>query len=240
MFLDHTATIQLSQDSAVWQEQVPTVSNRSYTIVPQPVSPPTASLSGADQCLKTGISIIAFNSAGTMVATRDDSAPTTVWIWDLTKLSAAAVILQHAPVRQLSWHPSNPSILLIQTTQDEPVLYFWNADENAPSVLQVPFQKSSGRLDSRWLRTGPDGKPALLVGDAHNSVVVWPDGKDQHLFEQDEEGDESIDSLYEALTGRSPTKMMDHTELLVSDVPNDTTEILDDTFVNRKQMGFVT
>lgn len=70
-------------------------------------------------------------------------------------------------------------------------------------------------------------------------MIVWPDGKDQHLFEQDEEGDESVDSLYEALTGRSPTKMMDPTELLVSDVPDDTTEILDDTFVNRKQMGFV-
>jgi hypothetical protein len=142
-------------------------------------------------------------------------------------------------VRQLSWHPSNPSILLIQTAQDEPVLYFWNVEDNAPSVLQVPFQRSSGRLDARWLRTAPGRKLAVLVGDAHNSVIVWPDGKYQHLFEQDEEGDESVDSLYEALTGRSPTKMMDPTELLVSDVPDDTTEILDDTFVNRKQMGFV-
>src|ERR1700712_4669035 len=219
MFLDHTATIQLSQGSSVWQEQVTSASDRAYVNVPQPVSPPTVSPSGPDPCLKTGISIIAFNSDGTMIATRDDSAPTAVWIWDLTRLTAAAVIIQHSPVRQLSWHPSSPSLLLIQSAQDDPVLYFWDVDKSAPHLLPTSSKKTSGKLDIRWLRTKSDRKSALLVGDAHNSSIVWPDGKDTLLYQQDEgeDGDDSTDSLYEALTGRSPSKTDGHTELLVSD-----------------------
>lgn len=45
-----------------------------------------------------------------------------------------------------------------------------------------------------------------------------------------------MDSVYEALTGigKSPFKTGGHTEILVSDVLDETTGVVDDTFVGRK------
>jgi hypothetical protein len=236
MFLDHTATIQLAEDGIVWQEQVLTQSQRSYVRVSQPVSPPIASPSGSDKSLKTGISIVAFNSDGTLVATRDDSTPTTVWIWDMTRLAAAAAVIQHSPIRQLSWHPTNPSKLLILSGQEDPVVHTWDRDQQEPSVSWIGFKKTGGRIDQCWLRTKSERMPALLLSDSRGCVVAWPEGKGSVASFRDGEGDESFDSVYEALTGRSSTKYTDHTERLVSEVDEDQTEFLDDTFVGRKQL----
>jgi len=102
--------------------------------------------------------------------------------------------------------------------------------------MPLSLQKSSGRLDVRWLKTAPDKKPALIFGDAGSFLVAWPDGKDVILRFEDG-SDDSDDSLFEILTGRSPTKTMDSTEVLVSDVMDETTEVMDDTFMGRRQMG---
>ena len=50
--------------------------------------------------------------------------------------------------------------------------------------------------------------------------------------------DESDDSLFEILTGRkSPSKrMVDSTEVLVSDVDDEGTELMDDTFMGRGKL----
>jgi hypothetical protein len=52
--------------------------------------------------------------------------------------------------------------------------------------------------------------------------------------EEDEESEESLDSVYRVLTGRSPFKVNTggDTEILVSDVLDETTE-MDDTFAGR-------
>jgi hypothetical protein len=233
MFLDHTTAIQLAAGSAVWQEQVSASSHRSYSTVQQPVVPPTALDSPSNQLQKTGLSLMTFNADGTVLATRDDSTPTTVWIWDLTKLSAAAVLIQHSPIKQLSWHPTLTSLLLIQSSHEEPTLSFYDSKEKTPFSVHVPFQKDFGRLDTRWLSTIADRKPALILSDLHSFVLAWPEGKDQILrFEQSEQGqaeEDEDDSLFEILTGKTPAEPVDNTEMLVSDVLDETT-VMDDTF----------
>lgn len=179
------------------------------------------------------MSVIAFNADGTMVATRDDVAPTTVWLWDLTKLAACAVLIQHSPVKQMSWHPSIPSVLLIQCTHEEPTVYVFDSASAIPYAVQLSLQNSSRRLDARWLKTASDKKPALIFSDTGSFLVAWPDGKDVILRFEDGPED-SDDSLYEILTGRSPAKMLDNTEILVSEVQDDTTEVMDDTFMGRR------
>ncbi|KAF2431621.1 tricorn protease N-terminal domain-containing protein [Tothia fuscella] len=243
MVLDHTSSIQLSRGSMVWQEQVTGTSQRSYTTVQQPVAPPTAPDSPSNQATKTGLSLIAFNANGTVVATRDDSVPTTVWLWDLTKLTATAVLVQHSPVKQLSWHPTIASLLLIQCSHDEPTLYFYDTTNEVPYTLDVSFQKTAGRIEAQWLSTASNSNFALLLGDTQSFVLVWPEGRDQILkFENNEHGGaeaeaEEEDSLFDILTGKTPIKELDRTELLVSDVLEEDTEVLDDTFVGRGGFG---
>jgi hypothetical protein len=252
MFLDHTTTIQLPSGSAVWQEHVSASSQRSYSTVQQPIAPPTALDSPSNQTPKSGLSLITFNADGTVLATRDDSTPTTVWIWDLKKLSAAAVLIQHSPIKQLLWHPTVSSLLLIQCSHDEPTFYFYDSLNAIPYTTTVPFQKSSGRLELKWLLTPADKKPAVLVGDLHSFMVSWPEGKDQILrFEQSEQNqaeENEEDSLFDILTGKTPVKPLpeddfeagmdaDSTEMLVSDVLDETTVVMDDTFRGHRHFG---
>jgi hypothetical protein len=190
------------------------------------------------------MSAIAFNADGTMIATRDEVAPTSVWLWDLSRRTARAVLIQHSPVKQISWHPTKPSLLLIQCTHEESTVYIYDNASSLPYAVQLPLQKSNGRFDTKWLRTDADKKAALSFGCAGNFIVAWPDGKDVIVRFEDGDGsaaDESEDSLFEILTGRkSPAKrMVDSTEVLVSDVMDEATEVMDDTFMGRGRFGAV-
>ena len=76
-----------------------------------------------------------------------------------------------------------------------------------------------------------------MFGDSANSLVAWPEGKD--VIVRFENGDESEDSLFEVLTGRkSPTKRreLDDTEVLVSDLGDEMTVEVDDTFMGRGKL----
>ncbi|KIW04951.1 uncharacterized protein PV09_04116 [Verruconis gallopava] len=238
VFLDHTQTIQLKEGYLVWEEQVSASSGRTYNTVTQPVSPPAASVAPADQLQKLGMSILSFNADGSMLATRDDSKPTAVWLWDLSKLVARAVLIQHFPIKHVSWHPHISSLLLIQCTHEESTIYIYDTATSLPHAVQLPFQKSSGKVDARWIRTGPDKKPALTFGDSGSFLVAWPDGKDVILRFDDDSHDESDDSLFEILTGRSPTKTkVDNTELLISHTLEEPSEVMDDTFMGRGRLA---
>lgn len=54
--------------------------------------------------------------------------------------------------------------------------------------------------------------------------------------------DHSEDSLYDVLSGKKPTPYMsvDDTEALVSEMDEETTEIMDDTFMGRREMMSMT
>ena len=244
MFLDHTSTIQLNEGNAVWEEQVSASSQRTYAAVSQPVAPPTASPAPADANPKIGISSIAFNAEGTMLATLDATAPTTVWLWDVSKRTARAVLIQHSPVRSIAWQSTNQALLLIQCAHEESTVYIYDAtpSTNLPYAIQLPLRKVSGNFVARWIHTNADNKPALTFGDSGNFLIAWPEGKDVVVrFEGEDGGEESEDSLFEVLTGRkSPAKrsamMVDSTEVLVSDLGDEMTVEVDDTFMGRGKM----
>jgi len=232
VFLDHTAQVSLSS-TTVYTEQVDATGARSYAVTQQPATPPKATVEKNETGLmKQGISVMAFNKDGTLCATRDDSTPTTVWIWDLRSLKPATVLIQHSPVKSLQWHPTNPSHLLIQTIHDSPTVYLYStpnlssstSNSNSqsaasastshpgpPAILDLSsdITKPAGTLPARWtakwLITSPDKRPVLSLGHQQGYVLAWPEGKDQILrFEREEDGDESDDSLYDILTGRTP------------------------------------
>lgn len=218
VFLDHTSTIHVPT-APVYTELVDGQGNRSYSLTSQPTTPPKAALEKNETGLmKTGISILAFNNDGTLCATRDDSSPSTVWIWDLRSLRPRMILIQYAPVKSLSWHPNDPARLLIHTSHDSPTLYLYtsshlshstssSASAPPPSIIDIsshinrPANSIPTKWTVSWLCTPPDKKPAFLFGHQQSSVLVWPDGKDQMLRFESEDDD---DSLYEILTGRKP------------------------------------
>ena len=123
-------------------------------------------------------------------------------------------------------------------------MYIYDAtpSTNLPYAIQLPLRKVSGNFVARWIHTTADNKPALTFGDSGNFLIAWPEGKDVVVrFEGEDGGEESEDSLFEVLTGRkSPAKrsamMVDSTEVLVSDLGDEMTVEVDDTFMGRGKM----
>lgn len=211
MFLDHTPTIQLSSGD-VWQEQVPASMDRSFAKVAHPIEPPGVPSGTSDSMPKSGISVLSYNCDGSLIATKDDSTPFTIWIWDVEILTPRAVLIFHAPVKMLSWHPKRPGLLLVHCSQDTPIIYVWDSVGNEPAIFPISVSKGLGRVDFTWLESPPDCKPAILLGSQSAYALVWPFGREQILrFEHPDspEKDESEDSLYDILTGRTPIPPLD-------------------------------
>lgn len=232
VYLDHTAIIHVPS-APVYTELVDGQRHRSYSLTAQPATPPKAPLEKNETGLmKQGISILAFNQDGTLCATRDDSTPSTVWIWDLRSLKPRMICIQYAPVKSLSWHPTDPSRLLIQTTHDSPTIYLCNtchlssstaSSTSAPTVhppeilsLSTHISRLANSVPSRWttswLNTAAERKPALTFGHQQGYILIWPEGKDQILRFEREEDENSDDSLFEILTGRTPIPRLDRSE----------------------------
>ncbi|KAL1637907.1 hypothetical protein SLS56_000464 [Neofusicoccum ribis] len=209
-----------------------------------PVSPPVAPVGLSETTSKSGISTVAFNAAGSLIATRDDSMPTCVWLWDLTRLAARTVLIQHAPVKCLQWHPKIPTLLLIQCAQDEALIYLWNAEQPGARVVSAPFERSIGKLETHWLHDNADRKPSVVLGDLHGFVTVWPDGKDAILkFNRSGSrpatpgsADESEDSLYNILTGRTPVPALEESTAYDDYENSGESTVLEDTFHGKRHL----
>ena len=113
-----------------------------------------------------------------------------------------------------------------------------------PAVTPVSSHKTIGKLDIRWLGNSSTTGTAILISDNQKALVVWPEGKHMSIGSkrQAEDGDESLDSVYEALVGQSAKKEepIDGTELLVSGLAEDISDTVEDTFIGRRQFGLVT
>ncbi|KAF1942929.1 hypothetical protein EJ02DRAFT_154913 [Clathrospora elynae] len=220
VFLDHTPVIHVPS-TPVYTEHVDRQGNRSFELTHQPVTPPKPLLEKNETGLmKQGIGLLSFNTDGTLCASRDDSTPCTVWLWDLVGMKPSCILVQYAPIKGLTWHPSDPARLLIQTKHEVPVVYLYTASalasasasqQHAPAILDLsphinkPAGAALAHWTASWLCTPVDRKRAFLFAHQQAHVLVWPDGKDQILrFEREGEEEESDDSLYDILTGRTP------------------------------------
>jgi hypothetical protein len=234
-------------------------------LTPQPVTPPKAPLEKNETALmKQGISLLAFNADGTLCATRDDSTPSTVWIWDLKSLKPRTILIQYAPVKALLWHPHDPSRLLVQANHDAPAVYLYTAtphlsasrsssssvSQSPPAILDLETHittprsanSASARWSLHWLAPSISKelkKPIFVFGHQQGHVIVWPEGKDQILrFEREDEEGESDDSLYDILTGRTPVpRIRDDVDMEegIDDEEEHTGEGLDDTFREKRR-----
>ena len=166
--LYHTPTINISS-VPIWQEQIDSSRERSYTLASQFAYPPTSS----DETGKlAGISHLAFNLDGTSLASRSDSNPSTVWIWNLRSLTLMTVLIHHHPVKSLQWHPTQPDLLLIHCSTDDPVIHLIGSDWPAPHILKIPLDKPGGKTEATWLLPPLQLSPTNQFSSSSTSTVI--------------------------------------------------------------------
>lgn len=85
---------------------------------------------------------------------------------------AFAILLHHASVKSVEWHPTILDLLLIHCATDEPCLHIWKESWDTPKVVTAPKGISRNRIDARWIYTS-DEKPAtiLLAGGCEHTIV---------------------------------------------------------------------
>ena len=173
--LAHSPSVRPSQ-TPIHIEQASSQVGRQYT------------LSGCQTFLPTsekpalGVSAMSFNADGTLLATKHDYYPSTVWIWDLAALQPRAVLVQHSNVKRFTWHYGNATCLLIESFQDEPVVHLWQGDAgpslqvSEPAAIEVPNSFGlSSKGESSWLRM-PNHSEALFYQEDERCSVLWPFG----------------------------------------------------------------
>lgn len=180
--MNHTRTIKLP-GVTVWSECTNPPHDRYYAQAQQPTTLPIISSGPSDTQSKFGISTIAFNNPdGTLIATRNDCMPTTVWIWSLKLLRPYAVLVQLNPIRSISWHPTIPDLLMIQCapssdgspaelSKQQGVIYLWSAAWAQPRAVTVPMERLSGNTWARWILTAP---PSNIASTPFSASVASP------------------------------------------------------------------
>ena len=166
----HPSTIYLPQ-SGVWQEQITESKDRSYTVAPQPASPPTSSSLAKASSPTHGISILSFNADSTLIATKADSIPTTVWIWFLRTGKPAAVLIHHSPVKHISWHEKS-DILLIHCAIPEPAVHLWSPAWAAPRIVLLPIETQGSRLEASWLQSSDNDSSRIMISSTHQYATA--------------------------------------------------------------------
>jgi hypothetical protein len=103
--------------------------------------------------------------------------PTSVWIWDIATKVLKSVMIQHAPVAEVVWHPAINELLLIRCEGDESrgLVYFWEPSWETPKVLdfesQIPGGKIIGKSVAMWLNV-ESPLPAVFFSDTQDFILT--------------------------------------------------------------------
>lgn len=194
MRVQHTSTIKPMEGLQVWQEHVITraqavlekTDQRTYEPVTKITSPPTIAPtpeSSTSTEVKAGTALMAIDATGTLIASKTESMPTTVFIWDVASKLLRAVLIQHSPVAKVTWHPSLDELLLIRCESDDTngVAYLWEPSCETPKIVdfgtQLPEGRIMGKTVIRWLPTKDEDDsttpaPALFFADTQDTIVA--------------------------------------------------------------------
>ncbi|KAL2201065.1 hypothetical protein P885DRAFT_73414 [Corynascus similis CBS 632.67] len=188
MRLRHPKTLMPKDTLQVWQEQI-AVSNAGPVIhtflrTTQPISPAPALRDNSEPI--SGCPWISFDRSATLVATRQDDSPSTVWIWDVKAAELRAVLLFHGNVASLSWHPRIPETLQIRCEGEQynGLVFVWDPLSEGPRSLDfaqhLPGGKAGGsKLRAVWLDRGDSNPPTVFFSDAHHYMLASLGDADQ-------------------------------------------------------------
>ena|SRR2546423_1814328 len=153
---EHPTTIEPSVYS-VWQESSATERNfdRIYT-----------AFEAMQNDSFAGVEKVAVNADCSMIATKDSVRPRTVWIWSISSTSPSTVLNFREHIKQILWHPSITSLLLILTVQKDPTFYIWHDKSTAPSIGVIDLStsgKGAGKFEGFWLPIRIRGQQIFMM-----------------------------------------------------------------------------
>jgi hypothetical protein len=118
-----------------------------------------------------------FDNSGTLLATRTENMPTTLWIWDIGTRILCAVMILHAPIARITWHPTIDELLMIRCEGEETrgLVHLWDPSWEKPKVIdfavQIPGGKVLGKTIARWLNVESE-HPAMLFSDTQDCILA--------------------------------------------------------------------
>lgn len=136
-----------------------TSSESKYEIASMPVSLQTLKPAADRANPRIGIGALAFSPDNYFLATRNDSVPNAVWIWDIRKLRPLAVLEQLCTVRAFQWGPQQPRLAICTGGSK---VYLWSP-AGCVSV-QVPGEGDFQVLSLCW---HPSGDSLALLSKDH-------------------------------------------------------------------------
>lgn len=219
----------------VWQEQLSPSSEGCGSPVflrtTQMVSPPGRPSDGRTAPEpKPGCSAASFDASSTLLATRLDDSPGTLWIWDVAAAELRAVLIFYSAI-SFSWHPFTRELLLI-TCQDDAsgkLSFVWDPLSNGPNpvVLQenpTPNSQLGAKTHHcAWIRREAD-PPLLFVSDAQNYALASISDAEQLSSPWQQTGDSEWTGA-----GLSAGRDLADTTSMSASIPEDISA-LDDTF----------
>lgn len=126
------------QPGAQWEEDLTadcSVDAKSrYVVAELPLRLPAVKAPLDKPNPRMGMGSVLWSFDGSYFVTRCDSLPTTVWVWDTTRLELAAVLVHCRAVRAAEWDPCGNRLAL---TTGSNKLYVWTPE--GASVVHLPL-----------------------------------------------------------------------------------------------------
>eukprot|EP01112_Ceratiomyxa_fruticulosa_P007573 TRINITY_DN1970_c0_g1_i3.p1 TRINITY_DN1970_c0_g1~~TRINITY_DN1970_c0_g1_i3.p1 ORF type:complete len:452 (-),score=74.72 TRINITY_DN1970_c0_g1_i3:49-1404(-) len=123
---------------------------------------------------KVGVSLQSWSSDSRLILTKNSAMPTALWIWDVSKLSLLALILQLQPVKTAKWDPNKTRAPRLALCTSNGKIYFWRP--NGCSCVVIPLAEENGiEFQVNSLEWSPDGNSLLLIGKDRFSSCYLPD-----------------------------------------------------------------
>lgn len=138
----------------------------------------------------SGCNFAKFDCSSSLLATRLEDAPGTIWIWDLPSSDLRAVLMYHANVTKLEWHPVHPELLLMRCEGDSygNLMFAWDPLSHGPRAIdmarQIP-EASGSKTYATWIRARTetaalfftDNTTCMLVSlaDSDRETLPWHD-----------------------------------------------------------------
>lgn len=134
----------------------------------------------------SGCNLAKFDISSSLLATRLDDAPGTIWIWDIPSSDLRAVLMFHSNVTKLEWHPVQPELLLMRCEGGNygSLMFVWDPLSHGPLLINMEHE-IPGTVGSKtyatWLKTTTESAAIFFTNSATCMIVSLADSDEEPL-----------------------------------------------------------